>query len=87
MTQDFGDIVFTKRWSNGVKALTFVTCAYTLGACLLADWDALFGPNHVFSGIRPAVRSHLNKVYGTAGGPQEGSGSHGSSDASAASGR
>jgi len=62
---DFGDVVFTSRWRSGVKAATFVACAYTLGSCLLMDWDDKYGPDHVFRGVRPAIKSFVNSMYGT----------------------
>jgi hypothetical protein len=58
-------IVFSRRWQTGVRAFTFVACGYTLAACLAADWDHIFGPDHVFSGVRPALRSFFNGLYGT----------------------
>ena len=64
---DFGDVVFTRRWRLGVRALTLVACAYTAGACLVGDWEHKFGPDHVFAGVRPALKSFLNTVYNSGG--------------------
>ncbi|GBF98647.1 hypothetical protein Rsub_11641 [Raphidocelis subcapitata] len=65
--EDFvGDrVVFGPRWRTGIKALTLVACVYTGAACLTADWDGIFGPDHVFSGVRPALRSYFGSLYGT----------------------
>lgn len=43
-----------------IKAATAVVTAISVGALLLYDW----GPDNVFSGIRPAVKSALNRIYG-----------------------
>ena len=73
------EIVFSARWQRGVKAFTYAMVAWTLGAVLVADWDPLFGPNHCFSGVRPAVRSVLNAAfYGDSGGGGAGAAAGGS---------
>jgi len=56
--------VFTSKWQSRVKAFTFVLCAYTAVSCALADWDHIFGKEHIFSNIRPGVRALLNRAYG-----------------------
>ena len=43
-----------------IKAATAVTTVFALGILLLHDW----GPNNVFSGIRPALKSYFNRIYG-----------------------
>jgi hypothetical protein len=65
--RDPGNIVFTRRWKSGVKALTLVGCTYTFVACLLVDWEHMFGENHVFSGVKPVLRSYINSIYGSSG--------------------
>ena len=62
------EVVFSARWQRGVKAFTYAAVAWTLGAVLVADWDPLFGPNHCFSSVRPALRSALNAAFGYGGG-------------------
>jgi hypothetical protein len=60
-------LVFSRGWQTGIRALTLVACGYTLTACVLADWEHAFGEDHVFSRVRPAVRSFLNDVFGGGG--------------------
>ena len=43
-----------------IKAGTAVTTAAVCAALLLYDW----GPDNVFSGVRPAIKAVLNRVYG-----------------------
>lgn len=43
-----------------------VTVALTLGL-LLFDWDSASGHQTVFSGVRPAVKAALNRLYGRGG--------------------
>lgn len=47
-----------------IKAWTAVATAAAMATLLLYDWDAATGHKNIFSGIRPAVRSALNRVYG-----------------------
>ena len=47
-----------------VKTWTAVVTAGALVSCLLHDWDGSAGHPTVFGGIRPAIKSVLNKVYG-----------------------
>jgi hypothetical protein len=56
--------VFTSKWQSRVKAFTFVLCAYTAVSCALTDWDHIFGKEHIFSNIRPGLKSLLNRAYG-----------------------
>jgi uncharacterized membrane protein YgcG len=82
--EDFiGDrVVFSPRWRTGMRALTLVACVYTGAACLLVDWDPMFGPDHVFSGVRPALKSFVGSLYGnptTIDAVSSGSGGDGSS--------
>lgn len=49
-----------------IKAATVLLTTVAGCALLLHDW----GPGTVFSGVRPAVKSVLNRVYGTQ--PQQG---------------
>ena len=70
-----------------LKAGTAVaTVAVTLGL-LLFDWDlATGGHQTVFSGVRPAVKAALNRLYGRGGQPerqQSSSSDRGSSSSSA----
>ena len=44
-----------------IKAATPVITGVALVALLLHDW----GEGNVFSGIRPALKSSLNRLYGT----------------------
>ena len=44
-----------------IKAATPVITGLALIALLLHDW----GEGNVFSGIRPAIKSSLNRLYGT----------------------
>jgi hypothetical protein len=44
---------------RGIKVGTALVTVVLLGGLLLADW----GPNNVFSGVRPAVKSTLNRFY------------------------
>ena len=44
-----------------IKAITAVITGASLAALLLHDW----GDDNVFSGIRPAVKSVLNRLLGT----------------------
>ncbi|KAL4425597.1 hypothetical protein ABPG75_009613 [Micractinium tetrahymenae] len=47
-----------------LKAGTAVaTVALTVGL-LLFDWDAASGHQTVFSGVRPAIKAALNRLYG-----------------------
>ena len=50
-----------------IKAGTIVVTTLSLGALLLHDW----GPNNVFSGVRPAVKRFFNQVYGVQPKPQQ----------------
>ena len=43
-----------------IKTITAVVTAASLAALLLYDW----GDDNVFSGIRPAVKSVLNRLLG-----------------------
>eukprot|EP00884_Botryococcus_braunii_P018347 jgi/Botrbrau1/5196/Bobra.0172s0064.1 len=45
---------------RGIKVGTALLTAVVLTGLLLADW----GPNTIFSGIRPAVKARLNRLYG-----------------------
>lgn len=45
---------------RGIKVGTALLTAVVLTGLLLADW----GPNTVFSGIRPAVKAQFNRLYG-----------------------
>ena len=54
-----------------IKAATPVITGLALAGLLLNDW----GEGNVFSGIRPAVRSALNKLYGTQPPPPDREGS------------
>ena len=50
-----------------IKAATPIVTGLALAALLLNDW----GEGNVFSGIRPAVRSALNRLYGTQSPPPD----------------
>jgi hypothetical protein len=47
-----------------VKSWTAVLTAAAVVSCLLYDWDKAAGQKTVFGGIRPAVKSVFNRVYG-----------------------
>jgi hypothetical protein len=47
-----------------VKTWTAVATAGAFVACLLYDWDSAVGHKTVFSGVRPAIKRVMNKVYG-----------------------
>ena len=47
-------------FQSRLKAGTFVITSVAAFALLLHDW----GPNNVFSGVRPAVKAALNRAYG-----------------------
>lgn len=52
------------RFQLRVKTGAAVSTAVALAALLLYDWDAAQGHKTVFSGIRPALRSVLDRAYG-----------------------
>jgi hypothetical protein len=52
-----GELTLAQR---GIKVGTALVTVAVLTGLLLADW----GPNTVFSGIRPAVKARLNQWYG-----------------------
>ena len=55
-----------------IKAGTAVaTGAVIVGALVFVDWDSAVGRENVFSGIRPAVKRVLNRVYGIRPDPSE----------------
>lgn len=47
-----------------MKAVTLVSCTIAFISCLTADWEHIYGPNHAFSGVKPAIRSFFNGIYG-----------------------
>lgn len=47
-----------------IRVWTIVLTAFTATTLLIYDWDKAQGHINAFSGIRPAIRSALNKVYG-----------------------
>ena len=55
-----------------VKAGTAIVTVITAGFCLLYDWDRAQGDHNVFSGIRPALKGVLNRLYGVSPGKDEG---------------
>lgn len=57
-----------------VKAGTAVITALTAAFLLLHDWDRASGHPTVFSGVRPAVKRALNRLYGVEGGEGAGEG-------------
>jgi hypothetical protein len=64
--------VFTPKFQSRMKALTVVATVATLAGCLTADWEDRYGEHHVFSGVKPAIKSFFNDLYGvsnTAGAP------------------
>lgn len=63
------DFVFTRKWQYRVKLFTYVSCGAALVGCLTADWDRMYGDNHVFSGIRPGLKRFFNDVFGVSGTP------------------
>lgn len=52
--------VFQRR----VKAWTVAVTAVTVVSLVVFDWDKAHGHETVFSGIRPALRNVLNRLYG-----------------------
>jgi hypothetical protein len=47
-----------------LRTWTFTLTALTAATLLIYDWDKSQGHVNAFSGIRPALRSAFNKVYG-----------------------
>jgi hypothetical protein len=45
-----------------IKAFTIAACVVTVAGCLLADWSDR-AEQHVFSGVRPAVKKLVARLY------------------------
>jgi hypothetical protein len=61
------------KWHGRIRAITVAACCLTATACLLADWSDRTD-HHVFSGVRPAVKQLVARLYGRepqGGGKQE----------------
>lgn len=52
------------RFQLQVKAWTVVATAATFAGLILYDWDKSTGYENIFSGIRPAIKSRVDKLYG-----------------------
>ena len=50
-----------------VKTWTFVATALTVFSLVVFDWDKATGHPTVFSGIKPALRRQINRLYGVEG--------------------
>lgn len=74
ITMSEDHFVFTAKYQSRVKALTVVATVAALFGCLTADWENVFGPNHVFSGVKPAIKGFFNDLYGIAPAQASGSG-------------
>lgn len=47
-----------------LKSLTILACVGVAAAGLLTDWEDVAGGPHFFSGVKPAVKSFFNSLYG-----------------------
>jgi hypothetical protein len=61
--------LLSPKFHGRVRAATVALLALTLGACATADWESFYGGGRrtVFSGVRPALRSAMNRLYGVEG--------------------
>jgi len=63
--------LLSPKFHGRVRAATVALLALTLGACVTADWESFYGgggKRTVFSDVRPALRSALDRLYGGGGG-------------------
>ncbi len=51
-------------FQSKVKAWTAVVTALTVASLVVFDWDKATGHPTVFSGIKPALRRQINRLYG-----------------------
>lgn len=57
--------VFSRKYYKRTRLLTNAFLGFAVATCLIYDWDSHLGTNqHVFSGIRPAIRRTLDWAYG-----------------------
>jgi hypothetical protein len=52
------------RYQRQVRAWTGIITIATFAGLLMYDWDTHVGHHNVFSGIRPKIKSVLNRLYG-----------------------
>jgi hypothetical protein len=60
------EFLFTQRWHSRMRLLTYVACGVAVAGCLTADWEVKFGDDHVFSGVKPALKRYFNGIFGVA---------------------
>lgn len=60
------ELPFQIKYQSRIKALTFVAILLGTAGCLTADWEHLYGENHVFSGVKPALKRYLSDMLGGA---------------------
>jgi hypothetical protein len=47
-----------------VKTWTAIATGLTIVSLIIFDWDKATGHPTVFSGIRPAIKNQINRIYG-----------------------
>ena len=47
-----------------VKTWTAIATGLTIVSLIIFDWDKATGHPTVFSGIRPAIKHQINRIYG-----------------------
>jgi hypothetical protein len=47
-----------------VKTWTAIATGLTIVSLIIFDWDKASGHPTVFSGIRPAIKNQINRIYG-----------------------
>lgn len=57
-------LFWAPKWQSRLRALTLVTCGAAVLASVTADWEAKFGDQHCFHGVKPAMKRMFNNILG-----------------------